>query len=233
MKTEIEGLSHILVMIDSGSLITRIKAISCTNETADISSGLADFMSLQGIYRNFYGKDFDFGHDIITSAFDLIQLPASYDLQMDIRDTRLLNLTGQMAVGIIESYMFSADADKYDWIDTIYWAMYALNVSIRYNQEHQAVSRTMHTVALRDIKSSFTLLTSDLFSISEHRIFPNYPQQLFVKLYIDFNLTELGIVDWQPLTPRLESSHAFQLYSNTSAKVRQWIAERDRTRSST
>ena len=72
----------------------------------------------------------------------------------------------------------------------------------------------------------------DLFEIRDHRIFPNYPHQLFVKLFIDFNLTELGIGDWQPLTPRLESSLAFQRYSNSSRDVQQWLALRDTNRNS-
>ena len=128
--------------------------------------------------------------------------------------------------------MYSGDADHYEWIDTIYWAMYAIRRGIKFNHGPSDPSLNMFDIARADIKQDFTLLTFDLFEIRDHRIFPNYPQQLFVKLYIDFNLTELGIGDWHPLTSRIESSLAFQIYTQSSREVQQWLAQREDYRNS-
>jgi hypothetical protein len=129
----------------------------------------------------------------------------------------------------IESYMFSQDAGIYEWIDTIYWVMYAMKIEIQNHDQPRArlTYRTSSHVALMDIKRCFRLKTNDFFSISDHRIFPNYKSQLFLRLHIDCGYSETPISDWQPFTSRLEYSSAFQRYLLGSEEVRHWLEERN------
>ena len=232
MNIPSDGNTHVLVMIDAGNLQVRLKAFPIENRVAEIASGLAEFMLLNGIFREFHCRECENRFDIISTAFNLLQLSPTYSINIKPPNNRLVDLTGDMAIQIMESYMYSADADHYDWIDTIYWAMYAIRCGTKFNHGPSDPSLNMFDIARADIKQAFTLLTFDLFEIRDHRIFPNYPQQLFVKLYIDFNLTELGIGDWHPLTPRIESSLAFQNYTQSSREVRQWLAQREIDRNS-
>jgi len=232
MNLPCEGNTHVLVMMDAGSLRVGLKAFPIDNYSAEIASGLAEFMLLNGIFRKFYGFEYENRHDIVSNALHLLQLPIDYEMTTTPDNNKLLTLTATMVVDMMESYMYSFDAEHYYWIDTIYWAMFAMRGGIKYRHGQFAASLSIFDVARADIKCDFTLQTMDLFEIRDHRIFPNYPHQLFVKLFIDFNLTELGIGDWQPLTPRLESSLAFQRYSNSSRDVQQWLALRDTNRNS-
>ena len=229
MNIEVNGFTHLLVMVDAGSLRTRLKAITEISEFKDISTGLADFMQLHGPFRQFHGINYEDRLDLITAAFNSLNITPNFDIQCHWNDIHLLNSTGMTAMDTIESYMFSQDAGIYEWIDTIYWVMYAMKIAIQNHDQPRAslTYRTSSHVAFMDIKRCFRLKTNDFFSISDHRIFPNYKSQLFLRLHIDCGYSETPISDWQPFTSRLEYSSAFQRYLLGSEEVRHWLEERN------
>jgi hypothetical protein len=236
MNIEVNEFTHILVIVDAGSLKTRIKAIRITQESDDIISGLADYMSLNGLFTSFYGMFIDNPHPLITGALKLLKVDPIFEISHEDEDFHVIFGSCQTALDTIESYMYSEDANRYEWMDTIYWAMHAMEKGIEFRNSRASdtfsISRSATFVALQDIKRRFKLQTSNLFLIADHRIFQNYTEQLFVRLYIDFDFTSEGISDWQPLTPRIENSAAFALYAATSPEVKQWLFKRSQLQNS-
>ena len=219
--------THLLLIIDAGSLQTRIKAVARGNNQ-HIVDGLAEFIFLNGTFEEYMGLNIPNIHDLLVNLHIILQRVPNFRIIDTAHDAYVLRKSGEVAKEIILSYMHSEDAFRYNWDDCIYWAMYAMNAGISRHCDNQFyVARSLQSVALADIKRRFELRTSNLFFIADHKFFPTYKRQCFVKLFIDFDLMPGGISDWHPLTPELRRSRAFQQYAESNGDIQRWTSSID------